>query len=167
MFKKNEKVVLRNTGVCEIVEIKNENFGGGAQDYYILVPVFKDKTSRVMIPCDSCQQLRKLISKEEALKIIDDIPNNQDIWIQDPRKRKEEFFNILSSGDEAKMSELLSTIYSKKIELAKNKKMLNTNDKLVFDQVEAVFYQELAIVLELEYREVMDFILNRIKQFTN
>ena len=43
--------------------------------------------------------MRKILSKGEVTTLINSMPNSETIWIDDDRKRNEEFKSILKTGD--------------------------------------------------------------------
>lgn len=66
LYNKGQAVVCKGTGVCEIVNVKNEKFGGALQKYYLLLPVYENCPTKIYIPVSNeATRLRSVISKDE------------------------------------------------------------------------------------------------------
>jgi len=154
MFNVKEKILVSNVGVCEIQEIETKDYGNGENQYYILYPLFENKTNKIMIPVNTKIHLRSLVSFEEANKIMNSFDEYEDFWLKDPRQRKEAFFAIINSGDITRFKSLYLTIQNKKIELLENKKMLNSTDKSILDTVTKVLAEEISVVLNEDYNDI-------------
>ena len=55
--------------------------------------------------------MRKILSKGEVTTLINSMPNSETIWIDDDRKRNEEFKSILKTGDIENLVKLIRSIY--------------------------------------------------------
>ena len=115
-----------------------------------------------MIPVDRGDLLRDVISKEEALKIIDYIPKAEDCWIQDSKTRREKFSNVMQSGDIKELCSLINTLNNKRKEFSKNKKMLSMMDKEAYQHAEKLVFEEIATSLNISLEDTRDFVNNRI-----
>lgn len=72
MYKVNDYLVYKKD-VCKVREIKKNKING--IDYYILVPI-DDESLIIDVPIDNRMGwIRDIISKEEADKLINNIPN--------------------------------------------------------------------------------------------
>ena len=76
MFQVGDYVVYKKE-VCKVIEIRKNHMNN--MDYYILIPVF-DNSLKIDVPTNNrCGYLRRPLSKDEVLKIIDNIPNIKEI----------------------------------------------------------------------------------------
>lgn len=154
MFSVNDKILVSNIGVCEVHEIETKDYGNGENQYYILYPLFENKTNKIMIPVNTKIYLRELVSIKEAEKIMNTFDEYEDFWLKDPRQRKEAFYAIINSGEISRFKSLYLTIQNKKLELLANKKMLNSTDKSILDTVTKVLAEEISVVLNEDYNEI-------------
>lgn len=88
MFKINDYIMYGLTGVCKVTDIvKIKNRDRDEKDYYVLNSVYCNDTI-IKIPVDNQKvMMRPLISKEEVMSLIRDIPNREITWINDERER--------------------------------------------------------------------------------
>ena len=70
MFKIGDYVAHYKEGVCEVVNIGKIDMGSSDKEYYTLKPVY-DAAGTVYTPVDNKrEQIRQLITKEEAKKVL-------------------------------------------------------------------------------------------------
>ena len=85
MFEVGEFVVYGSKGVCRIVDISHIDISGADKDrlYYVLSPI-GDKNAKIYAPTDNLKiTMRKVISKEEADKLILELPEIELLWVPD------------------------------------------------------------------------------------
>ena len=83
MFEKGSYVIYGGTGVCEVVDVTTMDIDGIPKDrlYYVLKPN-EQKSGKIYTPVENQKAvLRRIISREEADALIDDIPNIEDVWV--------------------------------------------------------------------------------------
>lgn len=163
MFKVNEYVFYGTSGICKIDEIKRDNLTGeDVIDYYVLHPL-NENSVKIMIPVQNTKVImRRIATKEEAVKLIDDMPSMDTTWIDDDRQRSEEYTDALKTGDHMKWLKLIRTIYLKKQELNSAGKRLSKTDETVFKSAEKLLFEEFSVSLSIPAEEVLPFILNRV-----
>ncbi|MBE6597732.1 MAG: hypothetical protein E7641_08720 [Ruminococcaceae bacterium] len=103
MFSVGSFVSYRAEGVCEITDIRNENFGTVGKDtlYYILSPIH-DKKSTFFVPVDNeklVSMMRKLLSADEIGALIEEQKGVATNWISDSKQRASYFREVLSLGE--------------------------------------------------------------------
>ena len=89
MHNKNDIVLYGNQGVCKVFDIVKKEMANEVNEYYVLKPV-NDVHSTVYVPTQNeklTSKMKKILSVEEIYDLINDMPNEKEIWIDD--------FNIL------------------------------------------------------------------------
>ncbi len=157
-FEVGDKIVYKNHGVCEIKAIKKENFGDGLVEYFIIVPIFHDSDLIIRIPVSQPQVLKKLPSKKEVHNLISMLKENKSIWIDNVKNRKEHFNKLISTGDEKDIVSIIYSITKRINELSPLKKQISMTDRIIYDRCKKLLYEELALVLKIEYNKVDDYI---------
>ena len=159
MFDVGELVVYARTGVCKIDNIVTRN----DTLYYVLNPLYEDGT--IYVPINTKQFMRKIINKEEALSLINEIPNiKSDMCLGSKVSDLKEFYASLL--DENTLEGLVMTIKSvNKKNNVKNK--IGQLDHRYMKKAENILYGELAVVLDIPFTEVKSFIKKRIKNNEN
>ena len=163
MFKVGEKAIYKNLGVYLVDDIETEDFGDGDKKYYVLIPFYKkNSSSKIMLPAASARSLREIPPKEKVLNLIDDFDECDNLWINDSKQRRDEFYDILENGNLRDLVSLLHTIREKRLELKKNKKMLSMMDKEIYEIAEKCVREGICASLELEPKDLDRFIDARI-----
>lgn len=107
--------------------------------------------------------MRKLISKENALKLIENIRQIDPLILKDDKKTDLEYKEVLNKYDCSELIKLIKCIYfRKKKRLEEGKKAMAVDEKYMYI-AEDVLYQELGTVLNIPKDEVLDFILNKVQ----
>ncbi len=163
MFCVNETVMYGNSGVCTIVDIRPEKFGAEEVLYYILKPVYHER-STIYCPVDNEKiKIRKLLSKQEVYDLIQLMPDAETQWIDNEQQRKLQFNNLLKSGSHEDLVRLIKTIYLNRDEKAKTGKKFHAADERVMKEAESLLYEELAHVLHIEPDDVVAFIAGQLE----
>ncbi len=164
MLEKGHVFVYGANGVCRVEDICIRDYGAGKKEYYILQPVF-DNRSSLSVPVESpvfSSHARELLSKGEVLEIIDNLPNAETEWIRDDKERIETFRALLEGGARKDIATLIRNLYLHKKELAEKGKKLRSSDEAIMQRAEKLLYGEFAWVLGIEPKEVVPFIKERI-----
>ena len=91
MHNKNDIVLYGNQGVCKVFDIVKKEMANEVNEYYVLKPV-NDVHSTVYVPTQNeklTSKMKKVLSVEEIYDLINDIPNEKEVWIDDFNERKE------------------------------------------------------------------------------
>ncbi len=164
MLNIGDTVVFGTEGIFTIEETTQKIICGKKTDYYVLKSTGKDN-SIVYLPMNNQMLLdraKPLVTKEEISRLIENIPNSEDCWVDDHKQRKEKFNRILQSGDREGIIALAGTIYNKqKAQLAAHKK-LNASDERILREAERIINLEFAFVLNITPDEVKEYIRNRM-----
>ena len=163
MFKVDDYIMYGMTGVCKVIDITNEKFiNGEKRDYYVLSPIHHDNTI-IKIPLDNNKiPMRKIISKGDVTSLINDMPNMDTLWIDDEKKRNNQFKMMLKSG---KCEDLIKLIFNKRYAKSTSKK-LNKADKEIIKEAERLLHEEFAIILNISPNEVNSYIASQIAYWT-
>ena len=155
MFKIDDYIMYGRTGVCKVVDITNEKFiNGEERKYYVLSPIHNNNNTIIKIPLDNTKvPMRKIISKEDVTSLINDMSNMEELWIEDEKKRSNEFKTMLKSG---KCEDLIKLISNKR-----HSKKLNKADKEIIKEAERLVNEEFAIILNISPKEVNSYISSK------
>lgn len=160
MLKINDYIMYGTTGVCQVTDIKSEQFlNDQPQDYYVLNPVYTEHTT-IMVPVESTQiNARSLHSKEEVSSFIEKMPSKELFWIDDVRERNLIFRSMVKKMDCESLITLIKSIYHHKNKEGSATKKINKNDEDIMKLAEHLLNEEFAMILGIEPEEVTDYIL--------
>ncbi|MBR6472219.1 MAG: CarD family transcriptional regulator [Firmicutes bacterium] len=165
MYNINDVVVYGTEGICRITDITELKFGGETSEYYILSPIHKSENT-VYVPKNNekvLQRMRKILTKDDALKLIDSLPLEPMEWIPNDRERQMTYKNIMLCGDPREIFSMVSTLYGKQTEQASIGKKLHASDERFLRDAERMMLSELSYVMELRPQEVLTMILSKHK----
>lgn len=158
MYSIGERVIYGSSGACEIIDIREEKFGGTAREYYVLTPV--GGGSSIFVPTDNEQlvaRMRAPLTREEIRDMIRAVPSEEIAWIEDNRSRSSYFQKILSGGSARDLMRLTRAVWTRRQELhAKGKKNLMA-DETAFKKAERILFEELSLVLGISFNEVLPY----------
>lgn len=169
MFNINDIVMYGLNGMCKITGIEEKNLTGTKKNYLVLTPLNGDN-STYFVPLDNknlLEKIRKILSKDEINSLIDSMPKENAIWIENERDRKTCYKQILTDGDHSKLIRMIKAIYFKKTEREENGKKLHIADEYFLKEAQKRLYDEFRYVLNLSEEDVVSYIFNRIENNTN
>lgn len=159
MYKVNDYLVYKKD-VCRVKEIRKNKINGS--DYYILVPI-DDDSLIIDVPIDNRMGfIRDIISKEDAEKLIENIPNIEPITNIDFKYIENTYKELIRNGSYEDLVKIIKTTYLRNEERASNKKKLSDKDTKYFEQAEKYLYNELAISFRISFDEVKEYIINKV-----
>ena len=166
MFEIGDFIVYGNVGVCTVEEIGSLDSPLIPEDkkYYTLVPYYT-KGSKIFTPIDNKKVvMRPVISKDEAMDLVEDINNINSLDIPQEKGREARYKEIFSKCDCRELVKLIKTIYERKDEREADGKKLTVADEKFIRLAEESLFGELAIPLDMGIEEVKDFVLQQVGQ---
>ena len=165
MFHVGEFVVYGSQGVCKVTDVGCLNLPGAPDDrlYYTLEPCHI-LGGKIFTPVDNQKAIiRPVISKDEAITLIDDMTDIETLWVPDERKRESYYKDALRKCDCLELVKIIKTTYLRKQSRVAAGKKVTTGDEKYLHLAESNLYGELAVALDMEQEQVKQFIIDRIK----
>lgn len=166
MFQVNDLVVFGTHGICRVETIGGLHMSAADEDrlYYTLKPLYEAQQCAVYTPVDNLKApMRAASTREEAVKLIDRIPDTPAMWVPDERQREGMYKEIMMKNECIGWLQIIKTIYLKKQKRLAEGKKNTSKDDFYFKMAEDLLYGELAAALELEQTAVQDMVLERVK----
>lgn len=163
----NDYVMYRSTGVCRFLGEKSQSPDGETEILYYKLKPMNDQNSTYYIPVRNADsKLRPLMTRDEVLALIDIIPKTEEdnIWTDNRRERRELYSKILRSDDQFAMMRMISSLYFRKLSSEETGKRFSSMDETAMKNAENLMLQEIGIVLGLEPEDVRKFIDERVQQ---
>lgn len=164
MFELNEYVTHISGGICQIKEITTLSIPGADKNrkYYVLMPV-RGNGSTVYVPVDNDAAMRKIVTEDEALRLIDEIPGIEEMTIENEKLRETTYREAIKSCDLRNLVSVLKNLYVRRTKRIEEGKKTTATDDKYFKIAEDNLYSELAFVLGRDKKEMRDFIFQRIE----
>lgn len=165
MFETGEYIVYGKTGICQVMGVTTMNMEGIPKDrlYYILRPDGATEGT-IFTPVDNDKMvMRRLLTREEAEELIDEIPEIEVLGIEDEKLREETYKECIRGCQCRELMRMIKTIrYRKRDRLARGKKATATDEKYL-KTAEENLYAEFSILLDVPKNRMEDYIRERIK----
>lgn len=166
MFETGDYVVYGHTGICKVMGVTTMDMTGIPKDrlYYILRPDGQTE-GKIFTPVDNGKLvLRKVMSKEEAEHLIDEIPEIEVLGIADDKQREEKYKECIKSCECREMIRIIKTIYLRKKERVSQGKKVTATDERYLKLAEENLYSELSMLLDVPKNKMEHYIAARIKK---
>ena len=160
-----DKVIYSQSGICSVEDITENDFCGRRSEYYVLRPLY-DAGSLIYVPTDNellVSRIRDAMTEDEVNGIISYMPNAENIWIDNDNKRKEAFSAILLENKPKQLTEMISTLRSRREEQIMKKKRLHISDEHFLERAERILCDEISYVLGVERDAVDEYIVSHIR----
>lgn len=163
----DEYVVYKTAGVCQVLAKESQSPDGQTEILYYKIKPLNDTNSMYYIPVAAAEEkLRRLLSKEQVLELIDSMADSEDketVWSDNRRERKEMYSQIMRGGDQHALVQMISTLYFRKQSSEASGKRFSSMDENAMKNAETLLLQEFGVVLGLEPEEVREYIDRRVK----
>ena len=116
MFETGEYVVYGRTGICQVTGVTTMKMDGSSSErlYYILRPGGETE-GKIFTPVEGGKQvLRGIITKEEAEKLIDEIPSIETLSIENEKFREDSYKKCIRTCECRDLLRIIKTIYIRK-----------------------------------------------------
>lgn len=160
MYEIGQLIVYGNDGVCRVEEIGTPKISGvdKHREYYTLAPIYRE--GKVFTPVDSKVFMRPVITREEALALIDRIPQMTAQVYENSNLRflNEHYQQCIQDYTCADLLQLIKDVRAKRRRMTERGKKLGLVDERYMKRAEEMLHGELAIALDMPREQVPQFI---------
>ena len=165
MYQKGQYIVYGIRGVCEISDIIIMEPPDSRQRrlYYELHPYYQ-KGSRIVVPVDSGKTvIRPLVTREEAVRLIDEIPQIREMNVETDKQREARYKAALNTCDCRVWISMIKALYVRKQDRLRQGKNMTDLDQRYFRTAGENLHSELALALGVSREEMAECIRSRVK----
>ena len=152
MYEIGQLIVYGNEGVCRVEEIGTPKISGvdKHREYYTLAPIYRE--GKVF--------MRPVITREEALALIDRIPQMTAQVYENSNLRflNEHYQQCIQDYTCADLLQLIKDVRAKRRRMTERGKKLGLVDERYMKRAEEMLHGELAIALDMPREQVPQFI---------
>lgn len=164
MFNIGDLILYSTHGICRIDDICKKTFSGITKSYYVLHPM-EDCNLSISTPVDNDKVVMiELLTKEEALKILESFKLPGIEWIEADGERNQKYSSIVKQGDRKEIAKIANTLMKKKISIEDSKKKFHERDKKLLTSIENILFEELAFILGTTAEEINEQVLSYISE---
>lgn len=165
MYHVGELILYGNMGVCRVTDVKEMSYTGDhvPRQYYILKSLSQDCVISAPVR-ENKVFMRPIISKMEALSLIDKIPSMHAESYDSSlfKELTEHYQQSIETHDCRDLIEMTMSIYAKKQRLEQQHKKFGSIDERFMKKAEDLLFGELAAALEIPRDQVPGFIQERL-----
>ena len=166
MYQKGDLILYGGTGVCRVTDIIAKKIGRTDEErlYYVLEPLYQAGT--ITTPVDNDKVFtRPVITREEAIELIDRIPTIQAeaYHSQNLQQLENHYKTAMGEHDCLSLLRLTMSTYRKKQEREQKKLKFGAVDRRYMERAENLLYGELAVALGIAKDSVQEFIAERLQ----
>ncbi|MEF9954008.1 MAG: CarD family transcriptional regulator [Clostridium sp.] len=166
MFQVNDYVVYGSHGVCVVRAVGAVSISSAdpSRLYYTLEPLYF-KGNTVYTPVDNQKAvMREIISKEDAWKLIEKIPEIEVIKLEADKKPEVGYKEIMGRYECKGWAQIVKTLYLRKQGRLKEGRKNIARDDTYLKAAQDFLFGELAVALGLEKDTVESFIVDRMQK---
>ena len=169
MYQMGDLILYGGTGVCRVTDIvtKKPSRTEPEKQDYVLTPLYQAGT--ITTPVENGKVFtRPVISRDEAMSLIDRIPTIQaEAYHNQNLQQLENHYKAkLESHDCMDLLCLTMSAYRKKQERERAKLKFGAVDRRYMERAENLLYGELAVALDIARDNVREFIDQRLQVLT-
>ncbi len=166
MFETGDYIVYGNTGICRVMGVTTMDMEGIPKNrlYYILRPDGQAE-GKIFTPVDNHKMvMRRMMSKEEAENLIEEIPDIEVLGVADDKLREEKYKECIRSCECRELIRIIKTIYIRKKERLSQGKKVTAVDERYLRLAEENLYSELSLLLGIPKNRMEHYITVRMKR---
>lgn len=172
MLSPGDTIVYRHH-VCTVTAVRKNYFEN--RDYFELNALFENSL-KLFVAVDEAKPpaLRPVMSKQEALALIDSIADAEGIdegtltGANTPtlveRRMREEYDKRLKTFQPEDLVPIMKSVRERTARRTHAGRQITATDKRYFDLAEGLLFDELSVALDMPREEVKDFLVERIKK---
>ena len=166
MYQIGDQVVYGVHGVCRVVDQEERMIDRQRRIYLALEPVGQEG-SRYLVPTHNAAAMSKLkamLSARELSDLMDSQEVRADGWIRDENLRKQTYRELISSGDRAKLMQMVRTLYRHKASQAAAGRKVHLCDDNFLRDAEKLLTGEVSIVMGIDTEQAKQYIRKKLKE---
>ena len=164
LYQAGDYIIYGSEGVCKVEAVGHPDvsMADASREYYTLSPVYRGGCN--YIPVDSKVFMRPVISREEALALVEHAAEIEVNHYENCNLREinDHYTAMLQSHACKSLVQLVKTVYQKREALLENGKKLGQIDERYMKRAEELLYGELAVALEMEREAVSALMLAQL-----
>ena len=160
MFQIGERVLYGFYGACDIIGVEEQMVDRKCITYLILEPIGQPG-SRYMVPTHNAVamgKLKQMLTREELECMIHSEEVCKDYWIQDESQRKQNYRELINSGDREKLMGMVHTLYCHKTEQIAAGRKIHQCDENFLRDAEKMLISEVSVIMNMDMDEAKQFI---------
>ena len=151
MLSRGDAVVYKCKGMYKVEDIGTLDFSFADRNkkYYTLQSI-EDSRDRAYVPTDDESNIRRPVSREEALELIDQMPDIEVLRVKNEKFREQEYKECISDFCPENWVKVLKTLYKR----TKSRGSITSMDRKYQMLLEHALYSEFSFALGVPVNQV-------------
>ena len=166
MYNVGDYVVHKVDGLCQISEISSLDIPDVDQtkQYYFLIPTLSPASKIYVAVGTGESSLRDPVTHDEALALIDSIPELPELSVDNEKTRQNTYNQALAQNDVKELFRLIKTTYSRKQDRLSKGRTATSMDEHFLKSAQHALFSELSYALGMESDSMDEFIEKRLNK---
>lgn len=164
MLSRGDAVVYKCRGMYKVEDIGtlDFSFADRKKKYYTLQSM-EDSKDRAYVPTDEETNIRRPVSREEALELISRMPDIEVLRVKNEKFREQEYKNCIADFCPENWVKVLKTLYKR----TQSRGSITSMDKKYQMLLEHALYSEFSFALGIPANRMTQFIAEHTKRDEN
>ena len=164
MFNIGDRIVYGSEGVFAVLEYTTSPLDKSDERvFYILVPVGGSENNKIVAPSEGGMvSMREVMSRDEALGLIDKMPEIEEVTVLQERGRRDAYRSVINGGRGEDFVSIIKTVRHRREEFFALKRRLSETDTDFEGRAKKCLLGELSVALDIPLAEVESFIEERL-----
>ena len=154
MFTIGDTIIYSVHGLCQIDDICEKTYSDVTRNYYVLHPLSQTNLT-ISVPVDSDKVIMlETMNREQAEEILKSFNEPGIPWVDDVKKRKLQYNNIVQTGDRREIAKIANALMRKNLEYSLDKKRMYDQDRRLLNTIQDLLFKELANSLDTSFEDI-------------
>ena len=164
MYAIGDKIMYGSEGVFTVTEYTSSPIDkNDTRQFYVLRPVHGPVGNVIITPVGNDKvKMRAVMSRDEALTLIDRIPSIPALTIEREKNRRDVYRQAMANASTEELISIIKTVGARKEELIKTKKRISESDNDYERKAKFCLHGELSTSLEIPMDKIEEFIKERL-----
>ena len=164
MVQLGDRVVYGGHGVCALVDMELRTIDRKKVEYYVLEPV-DQPGAKFYVPAHNqvaLSKLKPLLSPAELEALLVSSASREDLWIADENRRKQQYRELINSGDRAALICMIRSLRKHKVSQLEAGRKFHLCDENFLKDAQKLICSEVSHVLGIPATEVVSYLNGRL-----
>ena len=160
------RVIYGLHGVCRIVATEEQLVDRKCVVYLVLEPEGQTG-SRYLVPTyneAAMSKVKQIMTQEELVSLMESREVNSDSWIRDENQRKQNYRELIVSGNRTKLMQMVRTLYRHKASQAAAGRKVHLCDDNFLRDAEKLLAGEISAVLNMNPDQARQYLRSKLKE---
>lgn len=166
MYEIGQRVMYGLHGVCRVADKEERIVDRNRIVYLVLEPEGQDH-SRYLVPTQNAvamSKVKQILSREELDALLESAEVNSDSWIRDENIRKQNYRELIVSGNRVKLMQMVRSLYRHKTAQAAAGRKVHMCDENFLRDAEKLLVGEISVVMDMEPNQAKQYLRSKLKE---